>query len=132
MMIRVTLEDASALPMGPASLAMKSAKAHYALKWLISRQGRVFIERTDGTDSRGLGYFRSRAIRRMTPVMLLVWMFFLTMIMFRFIPQDDALKPNKNSGIQSIPEDMADVVVIALNSATTGRMAISLSRTERL
>lgn len=109
-----------------------SQKAHYALKWLISRQGRVFLEKggpgltvvawaTSGAfvpnptdDTVDVADIDDLPDDDNTPV---------------YTAQDDAIKLNKKiAGYKGSLEDMADVVVIALNSATTGRMAISFYR----
>ena len=110
-----------------------SQKAHYALKWLISRQGRVFLEK----GSPGLtvvawatsGEFVPNPIDDTADIADMDGDLPDDDNKQVYTAQDDAIKMNKMaSGYKASLEDMADVVVIALNSATTGRMAISFYR----
>lgn len=110
-----------------------SQKAHYALKWLISRQGRVFLEK----GSPGLtvvawatsGEFVSNPTDDTADVADMDDNLPDDDNKQVYTAQDDAIKINKKmSGYKASLEAMADVVVIALNSATTGRMAISFYR----
>ncbi|NMA52489.1 MAG: type I-C CRISPR-associated protein Cas8c/Csd1 [Peptococcaceae bacterium] len=109
-----------------------SQKAHYALKWLISRQGRVFIEKNGpgltvvAWDTSG-AYVPNPTDDTSDVAGLDVLPDYDNVQVYT--AQDDALKLNKKiAGYKASLEDMADVVVIALNSATTGRMAISFYR----
>lgn len=110
-----------------------SQKAHYALKWLISRQGRVFLEK----GAPGLtvvawatsGEFVPNPTDDTADVADMDDNLPDDDNKQVYTAQDDAIKINKKvSGYKASLEAMADVVVIALNSATTGRMAISFYR----
>jgi CRISPR-associated protein Csd1 len=109
-----------------------SQKAHYALKWLIDRQGQVFYEKsgpgltivawaTSGLpvpdplgDTLDILEFSDLAADTETPV---------------YTAQEFALKLNqKITGYHQSLGSMADIVVMALHSATPGRMSISFYR----
>jgi len=110
-----------------------SQKAHYALKWLISRQGRVFLEK-GGPGLTVVAWATSGAFVP-NPTADTVDVADMdddlpdddnTQV---YTAQDDAIKLNKKiAGYKASLDDTADVVVIALNSATKGRMAISFYR----
>jgi len=110
-----------------------SQKAHYALKWLISRQGRVFLEK-GGPGLTVVAWATSGAFVP-NPTGDTVDVTDIDDLpddenIQVYTAQDDALKLNKKiAGYKAYLGDMAaDVVVMALNSATTGRMAISFYR----
>lgn len=114
-----------------------SQKAHYALKWLISRQGRVFLEKRGGPGLTVVAWATSGAFVP-NPVDDTADVADMDDDLPDddnkqvYTAQDDAIKINKKvSGYNASLEVMADVVVIALNSATTGRMAISFYREMR-
>jgi CRISPR-associated protein Csd1 len=109
-----------------------SQKAHYALKWLIGRQGRVFLEKS-GPGLTVVAWETSGAYVP-NPTDDTIDAADMDDLPDEdnvqvYTAQEDALKLNKKiAGYKASLDDIADVVVIALNSATTGRMAISFYR----
>lgn len=109
-----------------------SQKAHYALKWLIDRQGKVFIEKSEPRLT--IVAWATSGVSVPNPIDDTLDVLGLSDLSSNedeqiYTAQDVALKlSQKAAGYNSSLGLMTDVVVLALNSATTGRMAISFYR----
>lgn len=113
-----------------------SQKAHFALKWLVDRQGTVFYEKTKKGRIPGLTVVAWATSGQDVPSPINDSIDFLNLSNLPsnnnlpvYTAQEFALKLNqKVAGYKSSIGNMSNIVVMALYSASPGRMSISFYR----